>query len=295
MADKTFQVLCGFFITACIVFIFSIFKSILDHLISVYQEPSSQLSRWSLALRNTIISFADQQVVTGISVIIGGIFQIHKGISAYHWEFVVNLAWFSAVTHLITLAALRDDIHNQRIRSTTTWLRILGMAVLLVLLMFAMYPMGYLLADNSIPARFPTWCLYHPEFEWKYELLCSMKSDKPGINYPISSERDYNWLYVTLAYIALLYSFTTRVIFLQKGKWNFKSPHISIHTLNPVSILEGWMSKLKIGKLSVFKVMTYKILRTNHALLVSSVDLYQSTLWEVSATTFVPPITDSPV
>lgn len=225
-------------------------------------------------------------MVTGISVIIGGTSQIHKQISAYHWEFVANLAWFSAVTHLITLTALRDDIHHRRIRSVMTWLRIFGMAILMMLLMFALYPMGYLLADDRIPAKFPAFCLYHPELEWKYEQIYG-NTENSRIDYPISSYHHYNWVYVIFAYIALVYSFTTRVVFLQKGGWNLKHPRFLTHTLNPASVLGRWTTKLKGGRRSILRVVGYKILRTNYALLISSIDLYRSTLWEVSRLTSV--------
>ncbi|CAG8958333.1 hypothetical protein HYFRA_00000690 [Hymenoscyphus fraxineus] len=282
-------VLCGFFVTACLVFVFSIIKTALDHLISSYEEPSPKLTRWSLAFRNTIIGFADQQVVTGISVIIAGAFQIQKGFSAYHWEVVVNLAWFSSVTHLITLTALRDDIHNHRIENNTTRLRIIGMSTLMIILIVSMYPMGFILvydfSDYYLPRSIPIWCLYQPKLEWKY-----INRDPDFLIHKaamqLSHVHTYNWTYIVIAYIALLYGFITRLIFLSKGKWNFQLPHLLTHRLNPIRMFENRMEKLKSlkhgGKHSIHRVVEYKILRTNYAIAVSSIDLYQSTLWETT-------------
>jgi hypothetical protein len=45
---------------------------------------------WSYALETAIVSFSDQQVITGISIIIEGITQLGWGLDLYHWQTVAN-------------------------------------------------------------------------------------------------------------------------------------------------------------------------------------------------------------
>ncbi|KAK0742978.1 hypothetical protein B0T18DRAFT_447808 [Schizothecium vesticola] len=72
-------------------------------------------------LNKCIIMFADIQIVTGIAILIGGYSTLPCGISAYHWQLVVDLAWFSSVTHLAALTFLRRYLHN---RPVEKWCRV---------------------------------------------------------------------------------------------------------------------------------------------------------------------------
>ncbi|CZS95552.1 uncharacterized protein RAG0_05146 [Rhynchosporium agropyri] len=53
-----------------------------------------------------ILALSDQQLVTGLAVLITGYAQ-RCSISGHHFEIVASLAWFSSTTHLSTLAALQ--------------------------------------------------------------------------------------------------------------------------------------------------------------------------------------------
>lgn len=70
----------------------------------IFNRP---ISYWISAIEATILAFSDQQVLTGISILASGFSQLCLGISAYHWQTVVNLAWLSSMTHLITLTSLK--------------------------------------------------------------------------------------------------------------------------------------------------------------------------------------------
>lgn len=88
----TFQVLSAFLGTAYLTLICCIAKVVIDHKKSRH-DSSPLLCRWSFALENVIVVMSDQQVVTGISIIISGLSQLRSGIPIYHWQSVVNLAW----------------------------------------------------------------------------------------------------------------------------------------------------------------------------------------------------------
>lgn len=77
----------------------------------------------------------DLQIISGTSILISGFFQLHRGLSSYHWAIIVDLAWFSSLTHLACLTILRNHLYNRPLQRM--W-RICSMAVLLILLVVAL-------------------------------------------------------------------------------------------------------------------------------------------------------------
>jgi hypothetical protein len=220
------------------------------------------------------VSFSDQQIVTGISIVIGGLSQLQWGISSYHWQAVVNLAWFSTVTHLITLTVLRDqkpsDVHLKSLRAA-------GMGTLMVLLLCAMGPIGYLTNDpfSQPPQAFPAWCLYQPSLTW---------NDQSGLELL----KSYNWLYILLANSLIIFSFATRVVLLFSTKTSITHMIFRSRSDEPWNYLEERMNRRKVLRLfyksKVLRVMMlveYKVLRSLNTLLVTGGDLYSSKIWEV--------------
>src|SRR5450756_2077760 len=65
-------------------------------------KPSEQ---WINAIEDAILMFSDQQLVTGIGILVSGYTQLHCSLSIYHWQIIVYLAWFSSLTHMTTLTA----------------------------------------------------------------------------------------------------------------------------------------------------------------------------------------------
>lgn len=70
----------------------------------------------------------------------------HTGISAYHWQIISYLAWFSSVTHLSGLTVLRNRLANDR---RNVRVRVVLMFALLALLLVAIIPTGYFSWANS--------------------------------------------------------------------------------------------------------------------------------------------------
>lgn len=105
----------------------------------------------SEALRAFILTLSDQQLVTGLAIIIAG-FSKYCSISMYHFNIVASLAWFSSTTHLSTLAVLRDYlISHPTIR---TW-RVIGMFILFCFLFAAV-----LVAWSQAAIGEPVQCAY---------------------------------------------------------------------------------------------------------------------------------------
>jgi hypothetical protein len=80
---------------------------------------------------------SDLQIVTGISILISGYAQLRCGISTYHWQVMVWLAWFSSLTHMACLTFLRNYLYTHP--SERLW-RLFGMLSIAGLLFVAMLP-----------------------------------------------------------------------------------------------------------------------------------------------------------
>lgn len=104
-------------------------------------NPSAISEDWRKAFQKGVMIFSDQQIVTGIAILIAGFANI-RTISVYHYHVVVYLAWMSSNVHLTTLTVLRDFL--QRNPLLRAW-RVVGMLVLFGLLLVALIPTsGYL-------------------------------------------------------------------------------------------------------------------------------------------------------
>lgn len=239
----------------------------------------SKLGRWSYALENTITMFSDQQVVTGIGVLIAGFTQLQWGIASYHWVNIVNLAWFSAMTHLLTLSVMRHEIQS---RKTIRLIRVVGMGVLVVLLLCAQAPIGYVVQiGNGFQSWFPAWCLYHPNVDWLEsgdDLV-----GKGGIDAPT-----FNWPYVLIASCILLFGYASRARLLYTSRYGISDllPRLfRISGGQPWDWIEQRLDVLN-QRQSSHKIwltcLEHKLLYTTYLVIYSAEVLYSSSAWEVS-------------
>jgi len=87
-----------------------------------------------------MLRFCDAQLLTGLGILVSAYGTLYSGISAYHWQAVIYLAWFANLTHISTLTFLRNYL--QQHRKQRNW-RVVSMAALLVLLIVAEVPTLY--------------------------------------------------------------------------------------------------------------------------------------------------------
>jgi hypothetical protein len=276
MLTPTFEVLTSFLAMAYLTLICCIVKCLLDRkrATSTRKHP---LKQWSLALETTIISFSDQQVITGISIIIGGLSQLEWGLAVYHFQAVGNLALFSTMTHILTLTVLREKMRSNK---TIRILRIVLMGCLAVLLIFVMAPIGYLTSSAGlidIPLDFPAWCLYHPSVAWE--------SEEGGLIHH-TGPAGYNFIYSILALGVIVYSYTSRVLLLFPGL--VSRSMLRIPTGQPWTSMESKMAALQTVQTTTRKRFLGKAAWLGHRLLfsfyiflVSGAELYTSKIWEV--------------
>jgi hypothetical protein len=215
------QIITGFMATAYITLLMVIIHYLFDHeetqnpvdrviidgaarlwrlFISNRNKPSKE---WSKVIESAVLMFSDQQLVTGIGVLVSGYSQIPCALSTYHWQIVVYLAWFSSLTHLTTLTALRSFFRRQPILA---YWRIVFMGCTIILLATALGPTGYI-SQNFDPAM-PALCLFSQS---GYD-QASMSPSLNAINdqdYPMQS---FNWLFILVSVLFLLVSYVSRVI-----------------------------------------------------------------------------------
>lgn len=80
---------------------------------------------------------SDLQILTGMSILISGYLQLKCGISCYHWQMIVGLAWFATITNFGCLSFLRRHLYNHQGERT---LRLLGMGCIVTMLIVALVP-----------------------------------------------------------------------------------------------------------------------------------------------------------
>jgi hypothetical protein len=111
-------------------------------------------SRWREVLEGVILSYSDQQLVTGLSILVAGYYEMfNNNLSLYHWNVVVYLAWMSSAVHIASLTLLKDIFNKQ---PTLRNIRVVGMLALLTLLATAMLP----LRNSPMPIGTPARCLW---------------------------------------------------------------------------------------------------------------------------------------
>ncbi len=102
--------------------------------------------RRSRALEKFVLALSDQQLVTGLAVLIAGYIN-RCSMFVYHFNIVTALAWFSSTTHLSTLEVLRVYlIDHPGIRN---W-RVAAMLGILGLLVFAQFGSLY---ESGLPVQ----------------------------------------------------------------------------------------------------------------------------------------------
>ena len=54
---------------------------------------------------------SDLQIVTGFAILLSGFAQLQCGLVAFEWRAIIDLAWFSCLTHLSCLTMLRGYLY----------------------------------------------------------------------------------------------------------------------------------------------------------------------------------------
>lgn len=98
--------------------------------------------RFEVAMEKSVLILSDAQLVTGLAILISGYSQLNCGITAYHWQIMVFIAWFSSFTYLSSMTFL---IGYFQTNNSMRMIRICFMFILASLLITALLPTG---SDN---------------------------------------------------------------------------------------------------------------------------------------------------
>ncbi|KAF1843356.1 uncharacterized protein K460DRAFT_289947 [Cucurbitaria berberidis CBS 394.84] len=99
----------------------------------------SPSKRFEYAMEKSVLILSDLNLVTGIGVLIAGYSQLKCGISAYHWQIMVSVAWIASFSFASAMTFLEDYFqtnNNMRI------IRLFFMSILASLLLVALLPTG---------------------------------------------------------------------------------------------------------------------------------------------------------
>jgi hypothetical protein len=71
-----------------------------------YDPPEAPRERWVRILESLVLNLSDQLLATSFAILVTAFIR-HCQISNYHLNIVCDLAWFSTITHLLSVGVLR--------------------------------------------------------------------------------------------------------------------------------------------------------------------------------------------
>lgn len=179
------KILLAFFITAGLVLVLALTAYtggfLPAHLLRrvdtriVRAHSQNETSKWRAILEGAMMSLSDQQLVTGLAILIAGYYEmVNNDLPIFHWQIIVYLAWLSSSVHIASLALLRDVLNKS---PTLRNVRVAGMMALLILLLTAMWPTRFVYGTDipALPARcFWTWAQTVRLGYYEIDLNCVM-------------------------------------------------------------------------------------------------------------------------
>lgn len=108
-----------------------------------------------------VLAMSDQQLVTGLAILISGFYQLKHGLTYYHWQMITNLAWFSSTTHLSSLMCLERYFQRNRVIWYARLLLMIGLISLLATAMAS--TTRNTISYTNMPLKAPAICLFELE------------------------------------------------------------------------------------------------------------------------------------
>ena len=251
-------------------FLNSIDRGIID---TLWRKARSKPTKvWEPTLRAAVLMFSDQQLVTGLALLISGYVQLRCGISSYHWQTLTYLAWFSSLTHLTTLTVLRQYFRDNP--APRLWRAVL-MLVMVTMLGVALLPSGdglWFRSDNDYDntAQLSALCFFR-----------RLVARPPEERFELET---YTTASMLISVLVLFSGYLTRLFKLSRKATAFTK--VWIRT-KPGRILKSALrsSIQRAGKSNTTMFMYWRlqhfVLETAYILLRACFDLFESTLWEV--------------
>ncbi|ORY00181.1 hypothetical protein BCR34DRAFT_576060 [Clohesyomyces aquaticus] len=219
------------------------------------------------AFMKCVLYTSDLQILSGLSILISGFVQMRYCISRYHWKILVQLAWFSSLTHFGCLSFLRNYLFNHP--TERTW-RLFFMVIIAFMLMFALVPTG--LASTTYGP------LYNGKDYYGEAIICAF--DQASDTYPNSMPFDN--MILSIAFLAV-------GLFVRLSKLSpWISNTMAARVRNPCSAkaahllsrVRAW-SKIQESPVGMKRFLIYRPLLACFLLVRVAVDLYLSMLGEI--------------
>lgn len=240
----------------------------------------------SEALQIAVLAFSDLQIITSISLAVSGYSQLRCQLAIYDAQMIVDLVWFSSITHLATLTSLRR--YFRRRPGLRLW-RMICMAITAGMLSYALIFTGFepILSPalgSAYPniLGYPAWCYLHPR---ELELAVEAYSQAGDTGYVL-----YNSPYIALIMTFLVVSYVTRTIRLfpvasDKIQTVFRTKP-SVALKNKLACLKQQVDCAKTASSRRLRKLSYKSLLSVYCLFEATFDVYMSLSWEVRTDPF---------
>lgn len=151
-------------------------------------------------MEEAVLTFSDTQIFTGTTILLCGYIQLPLGVSTYHWQVIVSLAWFSSLTHLATLTSLRDYLGSRHGLAVG---RSIFIGIVVVLLAAAFGPTGYVSQDQTNPM--PAICMFSRKQREEVTKSLNTPMDYHGFDH-------YNFPFVALSMAFLIPIYIFRIM-----------------------------------------------------------------------------------
>ena len=223
---------------------------------------------WGMAIQRAILMFSDQQLVTGIALLGAGCSQLSSDLPVYYWQVLVQLVWFSSISHLATLTCLRQYFKKKT--AARGW-RISLMIVLALMQIVALMPTGL-----------REWPSGNIQDVYLYSI--------PAVCYFTESKLrgDYGWLpsslSLVLTLVYLITSYVARLIRLSESSSDFFKAWSQVKPANITKRLLERLHHRMHGSSFRLEKSVWRIL--HHILLIgfmvgrACLDIMTSMLWE---------------
>lgn len=228
----------------------------------------NSFSGWKGAVYHVTLILSDQQLVTGLAVLIAGYYSlVVNNLDIFHWQQVTYLAWLSSTVHLISLSILREQLNASRLLRNV---RLAGMLSLLAMLLAALTPSTGIAAEDA-PSQTPARCLWRSSRFPEYIYSFSSSNDLTNKNYT-----DYSSI---VSYITLITSYLWKLAQQFRGSRNW------VRTWGcavPEAVLESAMKRCLLDKSKSYGVKSlwlrakYRLLSYLYIFLVVWVELLDS-------------------
>ena len=166
-------------------------------------SKSGSSEAWKEAIQQFILTLSDQQLVTGLAILISGISN-QRNLSGYEFSVMLSLAWFSSTTHLATLDALRTYLKTHgAIRN----IRVIGMVCILILLVYVFAVTVNTVSIYGEANTVPVQCLF---------------SDPNYVGYAADPLSSMTW---SIALLLIISGYVVRIadLYFERGIWSIVS------------------------------------------------------------------------